>query len=334
MREQRTPEPGKPHNVTELRGLACLLLVAYHVVGAPGTGMQVDDHSIYRYATASFDLIRMPLFTFLSGFVYAYRPVAAGRFGSFLVKKLRRLGLPFLVVSTLFYLVQTRMPGANGAFAPSGMWEIYIYSYAHFWYLQALLLIFFAVGVLERAGLLARPAGFLATFAFALGAGLTVHTESNLFSVNEACVLLPHFLLGVAVCRFGRGIPRRWLLTISGLALAIAIAIHQATLLGILHQNIGWNSTVAVICGMGGAVTLLHVMPHGKLFRRIGRSSYAIYLYHAFFTAGARVALHKLGAGDATVFLGALAAGVVCPMVLEAMVSIRPITRVTLVGKA
>lgn len=48
-----------PYNVVDLRGLACILLVAYHVVGVPGAGMQVADESIYRYATDSFELIRM-----------------------------------------------------------------------------------------------------------------------------------------------------------------------------------------------------------------------------------------------------------------------------------
>lgn len=321
------------YNIVEVRGLACLLLVAYHVVGVPGTGMQVDDHSAYRYATASFDLIRMPLFTFLSGLVYAYRPVIAGRLGGFLVKKLRRLGIPFVVVSTLFYLVQTRMTGANGVYAPTGIRDIYLYSYAHFWYLQALLSIFALVGLLESAGLLARPRRFAVVFAAAIAGCLTVHVDSDPFSINEACVLLPHFLLGVAVTRFGGEVPRKRLLAGAGAALAIGVAIHQASLLGLLHETFGWNSAVALLCGMGGAVTLLQIMPRGRPLRTIGRSSYAIYLYHAFFTAGARIALHRLGAGDGILFLSALAAGMSGPMVLEALVSTRPLTRLALVGK-
>ena len=60
-----------------IRGLACLLLVTYHVVGPDRfTGMRVADGSFYRTVLADGPLlVRMPLFTFLSGFVYAYRPV-------------------------------------------------------------------------------------------------------------------------------------------------------------------------------------------------------------------------------------------------------------------
>ncbi|MBP2227594.1 peptidoglycan/LPS O-acetylase OafA/YrhL [Azospirillum agricola] len=323
-----------PYHVVELRGLACILLVAYHVVGVPGTGMQVEDGSLYRYATSSFELIRMPLFTFLSGLVYALRPAAGGALPSFFVKKLRRLGFPFLVVSTLFYLVQTHAPGANGSFAPNAMWEIYVYSYAHFWYLQSLFLIFAFVALLDAARLIDRPVPFAAVLGLAMIGCQTIHTESNPFSINETFVLLPHFLLGVAVTRFRDRLPRRALLGTAGGALLLGLALHQASLLGAIHHYFGWNSAVALLCGMGGAVTLLHAMPSSAVFRTVGKSSYAIYLHHAFFTAGARVVLHKLGYGDAAVFGVALLAGLAGPMMLEAAAQLRPWTRVALVGKA
>ncbi|AWK87153.1 acyltransferase [Azospirillum thermophilum] len=326
--------PEKPYRVVELRGLACLLLVAYHVVGIPGAGMQVGDDSIYRYATSSFDLIRMPVFTFLSGLVYAYRPVRRAELAEFSLKKLRRLGVPFLIISTLFYLLQTHAPGAHGTFAPAQMWRIYLFPYAHFWYLQALLLIFAMVAALEVAGLLDRPERFIIAFVASVAGCLTFWTDSNLFSVDIAVTLLPHFLLGLAVTRFGAQVPRAARVWAAGVALAAGVAVHQASLLGFLDYSFGWNSGVALLCGMGGAVTLLHAMPHSRIFRLIGRSSYPIYLHHALFTAGARMVLHRMGAGDLVVFLVALVAGITGPMILESLASLRPLTRVTLIGKA
>lgn len=96
--------------MVELRGLTCILLVAYHVVGIPGAGMQVADGSIYRYAADSFELINMPLFTLISGLVYALNPAWVEMHAIFFLKKLRRLGFPFLVVSALCYFLQTRAP--------------------------------------------------------------------------------------------------------------------------------------------------------------------------------------------------------------------------------
>lgn len=322
-----------PYHVVELRGLACILLVAYHVVGIPGAGMQVAEGSIYRYATDSFELIRMPLFTFISGLVYALNPARGDRLKTFFAKKLRRLGFPFLVVSTLFYLLQTHAPGANGTYAPDSMWRIYVFSYAHFWYLQALLLIFTAVALLDALRAMDRPGGFALAMTAAVVACLTVHVDSNLLSVNEACFLLPHFLLGVGVTRFRAMLPRPAMLGAAGAALAIGVALHQASLWGYL-PHFGWNSSVALLCGMGGAVTLLHAMPSSRVFRTVGASSYAIYLHHALFAAGARVVLHRLEAADGVIFCIALISGLIGPMVLEALAQIRPWTRVALVGKA
>ncbi len=322
-----------PYHVVELRGLACILLVAYHVVGIPGAGMQVAEGSIYRYATDSFELIRMPLFTFISGLVYALNPAKGDRLSTFFIKKLRRLGFPFLVVSTLFYLLQTHAPGANGTAAPDSMWRIYVFSYAHFWYLQALFLIFTVVALLDALHAMDRPGGFALAMAAAVVLCLAVHVDSNVLSVNEACFLLPHFLLGVGVTRFRAMVPRQAMLGAAAAALAIGVALHQASLWGYL-LHFGWNSGVALLCGMGGAVTLLHAMPPSRIFRTVGASSYAIYLHHALFAAGARVVLHRLDATDGMIFCVALIAGLIGPMVLEALAQVRPWTRVALVGKA
>jgi len=323
------------YNVTELRGLACLLLVAYHTVGVPGAGMHVGDDSLYRYLTSSFELIRMPLFTFISGFVYAVRPVRAGALKVFFGKKVRRLLLPFVIVSTVFYLLQSAAPGANGTDAPEAMWRIYVFSYAHLWYLQALFLIFAVVGLADASGLIGRPLPFAMAFALSLAAFVAIDTDANVWSVNEAATLLPHFLLGVAVRRFAGTFARPRVWALAPLGLAVGLAIHQASLLHLIDVHIGWKSGVALLCGMGGALTLLRVMPSSAVLRAIGGASYAIYLYHTFFTAATRIALVRMGYGDdLTVFALSLGAGIAGPMVVEALAVQRPWSRVALVGRA
>ena len=56
----------------------------------------------------------MPLFAFLSGMVYALRPVA-GDAQAFVGAKVRRLLVPMLSVGTLFAILQANTPGANFA---------------------------------------------------------------------------------------------------------------------------------------------------------------------------------------------------------------------------
>ena len=143
-----------------LRGLACLLLVGFHVIGSVATsGMAVPDDSGWRLFANLFTPLRMPLFAFLSGFVYAYRPVKAGQEGRFAKKKLIRLWLPLLTVSTIYYLTTLVAPDAQRALPLSEAWTIYLYGYVHFWFLQSIILIFAATLILEirRGALDSRP---------------------------------------------------------------------------------------------------------------------------------------------------------------------------------
>lgn len=86
--------------------------------------------------------------------------------------------------------------------------------------------------------------------AGAVAACLTVRTESNILSVNEACFLLPHFLLGVRVTRFRELVTRCAFVGMARMALSLGMALHQASLWGFLPY-FGWNSGVELLCGMG-----------------------------------------------------------------------------------
>ncbi|WPU97154.1 acyltransferase family protein [Mucilaginibacter sabulilitoris] len=91
-----------------LRGLAIILMVLGHVIGGTSRdGLQVADDSIWRFSYYALQYIRMPLFTVISGFVYAYKPVSRFTTNSkFIAGKINRLLIPLVVVATLFYLLQ------------------------------------------------------------------------------------------------------------------------------------------------------------------------------------------------------------------------------------
>ena len=73
----RSARKARNTEVDTLRGLACILLVAYHVIGAtPESGLKLHE-GMLRDVNALLAYIRMPLFTFLSGLVYAWRPYTA-----------------------------------------------------------------------------------------------------------------------------------------------------------------------------------------------------------------------------------------------------------------
>lgn len=87
----------KNSNIQHLRGLACVMLVLYQMVGAdPGRGLQLDGGPL-RVLSDALAAVRMPLFALLAGAVYGLRP----RSGiNALFDKAHRLLLPVLTAST------------------------------------------------------------------------------------------------------------------------------------------------------------------------------------------------------------------------------------------
>ena len=114
MVTQARVEPGLPYHHQARRRrrggpaiLACLLLVAYHVIGAgPLHGMRLPSDDLLPVLSRVFSDIRMPMFAFISGFVFAGYTGGFGAVSSAMAKKSRRLLIPLVAVSTLHYLVQ------------------------------------------------------------------------------------------------------------------------------------------------------------------------------------------------------------------------------------
>src|SRR5580765_5491876 len=135
--------------IQSARGLACILLVSFHVIGnEPTTGLHVPQDSGLNFFAHLFSYIRMPLFSFLSGFVYAYRPVRESQGLQLAASKLRRLMIPMITAVTATYVLtllherhSAEIPSSFGA-ALGQLLPLYIYPYKHFWFLQALFLVF------------------------------------------------------------------------------------------------------------------------------------------------------------------------------------------------
>ncbi len=190
----------KETSIETLRGLAIILMVTGHVIGhAPDAGMQVDDDSFYRYFYYTLMFLRMPLFTVISGYVYALRPVVCTKELTFLSGKARRVLLPMIFVATLYYLLQHFVPGTNAETKLSEIWKIYFFSFSHFWFLQALFLVFIAITVIERFKLLHS---FLNWLLLLVLSGLfflfvPIRLRSLVFQISGTCF---HFLFWESGC--------------------------------------------------------------------------------------------------------------------------------------
>lgn len=318
----------RDRQIDTLRGIACLLLVAFHVVGFDeNLGLEIAS-GLVRDVNDILAHVRMPLFTFLSGIVYAWRPFA-GDAGRFLRGKTRRLILPLLTVGTLFAAVQAWVPGTHDTVTDWSL--LHILPVGHFWFLEALFLIFLLMMALEYLGLLATPQRFGIVFLVATLVSMR-GIPVPWFAINGMAYLLPFFLAGMGIRRFGlaRRLSRRtamWML--AGLGL-----VFLAILLGLV-DNPQRQSLPAILIGVLTCTALLQLEWQSSLLAGIGVFSYGIYLYHVFFTAGMRIVLTRLGVDDfAPHFLLGLTAGIVGPILLERWFRRYALGRMLLLGQS
>lgn len=320
-------------NVDTVRGLACLLLVLYHVIGnTPNAGLKVAEGEWLRYLNDYLALIRMPLFTFISGYIYCLRPFSTQAI-PFIKGKARRLLVPMLIVGSIFAFSQALIPGTNQGLSGNDWLLLHIMPVAHYWYLPALFLIFLIILPLEHFRLLQQPFSCLGLILLASAIDSYWLNPPKIFGFSGCLYLLPYFLAGVTFYRFkpqsSRGQQQlNGLLFILG-ALMTGYFILQADEQPNLH---GWP---AIILGITLCCLALSLFPSFKPLSQLGKYSYSIYLFHVFGTAGARIVLQRFGIDNLYLLLSCgLLAGIFSSIILEHIISRHRFSRFAFNGKS
>lgn len=331
---------GRRHrHIETIRGLACLLLVAYHAIGNDTAhGMHVADTSSWRIFTELFVHIRMPLFSFISGLVFAPDPDSWATFRSSLAAKARRLGLPLLTVASLFWLVSA----ATGVDRTTPYTDVLWNNYQHFWFLQASLIITI---VLLLSGLALKGMRRAATILFLPAVLLFLaapEAELDVFSVNQAVYLAPFFLAGLLVrtwkvetVAFQNPDRRPELVAGLGILALGLFALNAADVFHRLDVPFERQSLLGLALGLATCLFLLSLRVESRWLAWIGGHSYAIYLFHVFFTSALRKTLLYLDASvpDGIVFAAGLLGGVLLPILVESLILRNRLASLLLLGQ-
>lgn len=321
----RAGKRGKDARIETLRALALLFMVAGHVIGGTkGNGMHVADDSFARYFYNTFVYLRLPLFTVISGYVYALRPVVRGHGLTFIKGKARRILLPLIFVSTLEYLMRCTVPGLNTPAKLVDIWRIYCFGFDHFWFLQALFLCFLVILVLELLACMERPANWLLCLIGAVLVYLLLPWRVTFFSFNSAMYLLPFFLLGCGIHRFETVLSRKAMIIPVAAVFVAGMTLHQLLLLGgtnlSLERHAPLGMLMGMLIGLSGNLLLFHFRFQVRGLARLGVYAYSIYLFHIFGTAPGRIMAVKCGIENrAIVFAISLLLGIAVPIVMETL---------------
>lgn len=319
LRVHLRPDTRRDPSVETLRGLACILLVAFHVVGATATeGLRVPDDSPWRYFADSLVYLRMPLFTFLSGVVYAMRPLETdSRISSFMGGKARRLLIPMAVYGTLFALAQTFLPGANDPIAtPWYLWNIL--PVGPYWFLASMMWVFVFVAAFERAGLLRRIPSLVVVCGVVLLLDAMVSDFTNWLGFRSSLYLLPFFIAGVGATRFDWRNRRAWSHGVCVLVAVVLTAWTQLGLLGFVPETAGRHSFVGGALGITLCLSLFLTRWRCSLLIFIGAFSFSIYAAQVFGVGAMRLVLSRVGIENLELSIAlCVLAGIVFPICLE-----------------
>ncbi len=291
--------------VDTLRGLASIALVFFHAVGTPTTGFRVEGGWLKEF-NDFLALIRMPLFTFLSGYVYAIRPYVPGSTIAYLKGKARRLLFPLLFAGTIFAVLQSLTPGTNTGV--DKWYLLHIIPVGHFWYVESLFLIFLFVIPLTMLKVLESRVGVLFVISIFMLLSLG-QPYSPYFGFKGFVYLVPFFFVGFLIRRYLVGF------TLSRIVAGSAFTIVLASAVYFDYGSV--RSLMAMCMGTLLCISLYYLRLQVPILASLGHYSYSIFIYHVFFTAAARIMLEF--AIDGYVFYKIIVCtffGVVGPIIL------------------
>jgi acyl-CoA synthetase (AMP-forming)/AMP-acid ligase II/surface polysaccharide O-acyltransferase-like enzyme len=308
--------------IDTVRGLACLLIVAFHFVGlTPDDGMRLQPDSWWHYFMNSFVMLRLPLFTALAGYLYGALPADRDNYRSFILRKCQQLLLP-MIFATIVYIVLRRISDGR---EEDILWA-FLGGYRHLWYLETLVLLFAMIGIIDS---LVRPGGNGLVGLMALSAIVSFSVPSDdVLHLKSTFFLFPFFLFGLMLYRLPTMLQSRAVLGIAVVVMTATLVVQQLSMNGI-GIAADWHilrpgsqpllvTVLAWLCGSAAVVVLLHLMPRISFLEVVAVYSFTIYLWHPAANVVAQKVLDKVGVDiDWLVFVLGVAGGVMIPIAIH-----------------
>lgn len=276
--------------ITNIRALAIVIVVLGHSIILYSTKWTLYATTVTSpfldWVKAVIDLVQMPLFFSLSGFLFLHSHAKKRGFLNLVKSKAIRLLLPYFIVG-FAYMVPIKLavgyPGyRNKTFVDILFSFLKVNDVGHLWFLPALFLIFLISEVLLTIiGHMTRNNKASAMIYFI--AAVMLYFEGYRIGFGYGPLLSAfHYLLWFAL---GYLISANWdLLTETFKKRSTAIFI-SATAIVLLIYCSKWNThtSIELICQILNIVALYGVMPvkQHTMISRLSKDSFGIYLFHS-----------------------------------------------------
>lgn len=306
-----------------LKGYACLLVVFGHVImGVRNTG-NLEIPLIFKYIEDFIWTFHVPLFMFLSGYVYSMLGgwTYKGSRVKFLKNKFLNLGIPYFVFSASYIIMNSLVSSAN---TQNTLWDIvwlWKIPVAQYWFLFALFFLFVIWTILS---------GSMKNFQILIFMILLKYILPFYdFSFGSFEIVLGScFAFGL-----GTSITKINIERYTNIKKIACIFIHIIIVSFFILTNISGEIIVdefEVVLGVLSSISLISILIKFSNFKNfllfINKYSFPIYLLHTIFTAGIRILLFKIGIENyfIHIFIGLLL-GIVLPFFIAYLSNKHPL---------
>ena len=297
---------GYLNNISLLRVFAILIVVLGHsmVVYQYNWGIYTPliKSSFFNTLKTYIDIFQMPLFIFISGYMYYYCRKECGKYknaGKFSFDKTKRLLVPYICVA-IFYVLPIRMLTSYKGYSGNNTLEV-IYKYiltgldsGHLWYLLAIFEIFIVFYLFEP---IINKIGTPASFIIIACANIISYKFPHLFQIANSIHYFMFFYLGYIIRKNERVFAYEFkgkkniIIIISTfilqfIFLIMSLKISNNNLICTLSKNSVYlfsniSSAIFYFLALSTISSKYKSLNSSKTLKFLDKESYAIYLFHS-----------------------------------------------------
>lgn len=274
------------NSITKLQSIGILLIVIIH--GMPHRS-NLHDPVTVEWIRRFIPSFAMPLFVFLSGYLFIMTNLNRNIvYSKFVLAKLKRLIVPYLMLSTVGYIIKLAMPQhALRSITPgiTGFIRNLLYPWTNpiilFWFIPTLFLIFLIAPLFKKIVSLGNITIALAVLVVLYFLNVYVPIKVSFMNITGVLFYILYFYLGILVSYYFKDHFRKldsWYIVLFTLALLVL-----ANCVTFTFAERHFDVLVALI-GIAAAISLAHFIDKHKptLFKSFDGYYYQIFLLSWF----------------------------------------------------
>lgn len=274
----------KNENITKLRVFATLLVVIGHAIIIYDPYWTAFD-SIYSSSTLYYlkqfiNLIQMPIFMFISGYLYfgSWKREKYKNIFSIIKDKFNRLIIPFFAIAALLMipvriLVKSEDAVKNG-YLKTLLLSIVGRSSGHLWFLPTLFLIFIIAYLVIKY---IKIKDIYILILFLIISIISVKLPS-IFFISRVAKYLCYFYIGFIIAKFNVKFSNK-----NKIMICILFILMSALSIFVLNGR-ALNNIIQLVCGIMGVFSSYFIcdkIKMNKFINVLNKDSFAIYLIHS-----------------------------------------------------